>query len=77
MTKEEIVRLVLEYARVEEPIDLDIEVLEGTRPEGPVWRVPVRTDHNMPRRYRYYDKLADIAQRFYDEKQINVVLVPS
>lgn len=77
MSKEEVIALVRQYAEVEEPREIIIEVLEGVRPDGPFWRVPVRTSYNLPKRYPYYEKLADIETRLHDENKVDVLLVPS
>ena len=63
---------MLDYAQAEEPAEVVIEVMKGMRPDGPLWRVPVRTNHAMPKRYKYYEKLADIKTRLHDENHVDV-----
>ncbi len=78
MSKEQIAELVRQYAEVEEPLDLRIEVLEaGVRPDGDGWYVPVRTLVNLPKRYPYYEKLADIEEHLRQDENLDVLLVPA
>ncbi len=78
MSKEQIAELVRQYAEVEEPLDLRIEVLEaGVRPDGDSWYVPVRTLPELPKRYRYYEKLVDIEEHLREREQVDVLLVPA
>ena len=78
MNKEEVIRLVEEYMEVEEPVNIKVEVLHNqVRPDGDFWYIPVRTDYNLPKRFPYYEKLADVAIRLHDEDHINVMLVPA
>lgn len=78
MSKEQIAELVRRYAEVEEPRDLRIEVLDaGVRPDGDGWYVPVRALVELPKRYPYYEKLADIEEHLHEREQIDVLLVPA
>ena len=78
MNKEEVVALVRKYAQNEEPVDVVIEVLDNqARPDGDFWYIPVRTDPEMPKRYKYYEKLVDIEHNLHDKEQLDVLLVPA
>lgn len=79
MNKEQVAELVRRYAEAEEPQDLRIEVLDaGVRPDGDGWwYVPVRTLPDLPKRYRYYEKLADIEEHLREQEKVDVLLVPA
>ena len=78
MSKEQIAELVRRYAEAEEPQELRIEVLEaGVRPDGDGWYVPVRALVDLPKRYPYYEKLADIEEHLRQDENLDVLLVPA
>ena len=78
MSKDQIIELVRRYAQVEEPVELSIEVLDqGVRTEGGWWYVPVRTLADLPKRFPYYEKLADIEEHLRQDENLDVLLVPA
>jgi len=78
MSKEQIAELVRRYAEAEEPQELRIEVLDaGVRPDGDGWYVPVRALVDLPKRYPYYEKLADIEEHLRQDENLDVLLVPA
>ena len=78
MSKEQIAELVRRYAEAEEPQELRIEVLAaGVRPDGDGWYVLVRALVDLPKRYPYYEKLADIEEHLRQDENLDVLLVPA
>lgn len=76
--KKQIAELVRRYAESEEPRDLRIEVLEqDVRSDGDWWYVPVRALADLPKRFPYYEKLADIEEHLRDNEKVDVLLVPA
>jgi hypothetical protein len=71
-----LVRRYLQNLRAES--DLDIELIEeAVRQEGDWWYVPVRTDQEIKKRYRYYEELTDLEAEMKQREHVDVLLVPS
>ena len=78
MTKENLAELVRGYAATEEPTDLAIIVHEEQihRDESR-WYVPVSTNPDTPKRFRYYEKLVDIETHLEERDQVRALLIPA
>ncbi len=49
---------------------------EGIKREEAWWYVPVQPNTEPPKRYEYYEALAEVEQRLLTEQDLNVLLIP-
>lgn len=60
------------------PAGVPIEVLtERIHRSGDFWYVPVRLTADIPRRYRYYEDLADAEIEIKDNEHLDILFVPT
>ena len=66
------------YLRSHQLVGSTIEALEqGIRKDSDWWYVPARSDHQLPKTYRYYEELTSIENELRENEKIDVLLVPS
>ena len=74
MTKDEVLRTIRE--QIDAPGAIEI-LDEGVRSENEWWYVPVKRKSDLPKTYEYYDLLATLEERLDEEKNLNVLFVPT
>ena len=72
----ELVRRYLQKLRSESNLEIEL-VEEAVRQEEGWWYVPVRTEQEIKKRYRYYEELTDIETEMKQKEHVDVLLVPS
>ena len=78
MSEKEIVEIVGRYLKDKHPGGATLEDLaQGVRHEQDWWYVPVRPSFEPPRRYEYYEALADIEGALEDAEHLTVLLLPT
>jgi hypothetical protein len=80
LTAADVEKLVNErlHARLVKMPNVNAHVLPGThQAENLFWYVPVGTDQEPPRKFEYYDVLAEVEDELQQEKHLNVLIVPS
>jgi len=78
MSEKEIVEIVGRYLKDKHPGGATLEALaQGVRHEQDWWYVPVRPSFEPPRRYEYYEALADIEGALEDAEHLTVLLLPT
>jgi len=76
--EEEVVEIVGRYLKSHHPGGATLEALtEGVRHEQDWWYVPVRPSFEPPRRYEYYEALADVEGALEDKEHLTVLFLPT
>jgi hypothetical protein len=73
-----IAQVVRDYIRDRHPGGVTLEVVEeGIRKIDYWWRVPIRPSVQPPHTFEYYDALAGVESAIQEDKQLNILLVPT
>ncbi len=76
-TDQEVVDAVRKYIKDRHPGGAVLEVLpEGVRHEQDWWYVSVRPDFQPPKRFEYYEALAEVEAELQKSENLTVLLVP-
>ena len=74
----EIVEIAGRYLKGKHPGGAALEALtQGVRHEQDWWYVPVRPSFEPPRRYEYYEALADVEGALEDVEHLTVLFLPT
>ena len=74
----EIVEIAGRYLKNKQPGGATLEALtQGVRHEQDWWYVPVRPSFEPPRRYEYYEALADVESALQDMEHLTVLFLPT
>ena len=78
VSETEIVEIAGRYLKDKHPGGATLEALtQGVRHEQDWWYVPVRPSFEPPRRYEYYEALADAEEVLEDEENLTVLFLPT
>lgn len=78
MSENEVVEKVSHYLKSQHPGGADLQALsQGVRHEEDWWYIPVRPSHEPPRRYEYYEALANAETEMLTQENIIVLLLPT
>ena len=78
MSEIEIVAIAGRYLKDKHPGGATLEALtQGVRHEQDWWYVPVRPSFEPPRRYEYYEALADAEGELEDTEHLTVLFLPT
>lgn len=78
LSKQEVVEKVRKYLKDKHPGGANLEALfQGVRHEQDWWYVRVQPDIRPPRRYEYYEDLADVELNMLKHENIIVLLLPT
>ncbi len=78
MSENEVVGIVARYLKDKRPGGATLEALtQGVRQEQDWWYVPVRPSFEPPRRYEYYEALADGENDLEEAEHLTVLLLPT
>jgi hypothetical protein len=73
-----VAQVVRDYIRDRHPGGVTLEVVEdGVHKIDHWWRVPVRPSSQPPHTFEYYDALAEVESEIQEDKQLNILLVPT
>jgi hypothetical protein len=77
-SEQEVVEKVRKYLKDKHPGGANLEALsQGVRHEQEWWYVPVQPDIRPPRRYEYYEALADVELNMLKQEKVTVLLLPT
>lgn len=78
VTEQEVIDAVRKYIKNQHPGGAVIEVLtQGVRHEQDWWYVLVRPDFQPPKRFEYYEALAEVEMALQKSENLTVLLVPT
>lgn len=74
----DIAQVVRDYIRDRHPGGVTLDVVdEGVQKIDYWWRVPVRPSAEPPHTFEYYDALAEVESQIQEDRQLNILLVPT
>lgn len=78
LNEQDVIKKVGRYLKEKHPGGANLATLpQGVRHEEDWWYVPVQPDIQPPRRYEYYEALADVELNMLKYENILVLLLPS
>ncbi len=78
LSDKEAVEIAGRYLKDKHPGGATLEALkQGARHEQDWWYVPVRLSFEPPRRYEYYEALADAEGELEDTEHLTVLFLPT
>lgn len=76
--REEVIDAVRRLLKTRHPGGVSLDVVPaGVRQDEEWWYVPVRPSAQPPRRYEYYEALAEVENELQKTEQLTVLLVPA
>ncbi len=77
-TTEQVINTVRKYIEDKHPGGATLEVVpQGIRQDREWWYVPVRPNIQPPKRFEYYEALANVEQEVQKFEHLTVLLVPT